>query len=83
MIALFCGANGAGETTASSAAGGGGEASVTGGLSDSAVTLVGAAAVETVRESLGIGGGAIGCALAVTAGALGCHATCALAGTLG
>jgi hypothetical protein len=57
----------------------GGEASVTGGLSDSAATLAGAAEVETARESLGagagtcavIGGGAIGCALAVTGGGLG------------
>ena len=49
----------------------GGEASVTGGLSDSAVTLAGAAEVETVRASLGAGSGAIGCALAVAGGALG------------
>ena len=62
---------------------GGGEASVTGGLSDSAVTLAGAAEVETVRESVDAGGGAIGCALAVAGGALGCRVTGALAGKLG
>ena len=50
---------------------GGGDASVTGGLSDRAATLAGAAEVDTVRDSLGVGGGAIGCALAVTGGALG------------
>jgi len=82
MMALFCGADGAGETTASLVVAGG-EASVTGGLSDSAVTLAGAAEVETARESLGAGSGAIGCALAVTGGALGCRVACGLAGALG
>ncbi|MGA8497724.1 MAG: hypothetical protein WB764_19710 [Xanthobacteraceae bacterium] len=82
MIALFCGADGTGETPASLVAAGG-EASVTGGLSDSAVTLVGAADVETVRESVGAGGGAIGCALVVAGGTLGCRVTGALAGKLG
>ena len=62
---------------------GGGEASVTGGLSDSAVTLAGAAEVDTARDSLGAGGGAIGCALAVTGGALGCRTTGAVAVVLG
>jgi len=64
------------------------EASVTGGLSDSAVTLAGPAEVETVRESLGAGAGtcaaagsgALGCTLAVTGGALSCRVTCGLAG---
>jgi ABC-type molybdenum transport system ATPase subunit/photorepair protein PhrA len=78
LIASFCGANGTGETTALSVAGG--EASITGGLSDSAATLAGAAEVETARESLGAGGGAIGCALAVTGGALGCRVTGTLVG---
>ena len=79
MIASFCGANGTGETAAALLAGGG-EASVTGGLSDSAATLAGAAEVDTARDSLGAGGGAIGCALAVTGGALGCRMTGAVAG---
>ena len=81
-IALFCGANGAGETAALSVAGGGG-ASVTGGLSDSAATLAGAAEVETARESLGAGGSAIGCALAVAGRALACGAAGGLVGTFG
>jgi hypothetical protein len=87
-IALFCGGNGAGETAALSLAGGG-EASVTGGLSDSAATLAGAAEIETARESLGTGGGtcavagAIGCALAVSGRALTCGATGGLVGMLG
>jgi hypothetical protein len=78
LIASFCGANGTGETVAALVAGGG-EASVTGGLSDSAATLAGSAEVETARESLGAGagtcavtgGGAIGCAPAATGGGLG------------
>ena len=67
-MASFCGAKGAGGTALLA---GGGDASATGGLSDSAATLAGAAEVDTVRDSLGVGGGAIGCALAVTGGALG------------
>ena len=62
---------------------GGGDASVTGGLSDSAATLAGAAEVDTARDSLGAGGGAIGCALAATGGALGCRVTGAVTGKFG
>ena len=82
VIALFCGANGTDETPALSVAGGS-AASVTGGLSDSAATLAGAAEVETARESLGAGGGAIGCALAVAGRALTCEAAGRLVGTFG
>ena len=74
LIASFCGANGTGETAAALLAGGG-EVSLTGGLSDSAATLAGAADVDTARDSLAAGGGAIGRALAVTGGGLGCRMT--------
>ena len=81
-MASFCGANGTGETAAALLAGGG-EASVTGGLSDSAAALAGAAEVDTARDSLGAGAGAIGCALAATDGALNCRVTGAMAGKFG
>ena len=74
-MASFCGANGTGETAAALLAGGG-DASVSGGLSDSAATLAGAAEVETGRESLGAGAGTC----AVTGGATGCRVA---AGALG